>query len=80
MKDAYVKSSDNSVDTIWGIEFSDNKFPFEYKLYHKWDDVLFDNNKVKLMSNGNECRLNTSNIISPYYYSCAGNKLVYYGF
>ena len=81
MKSAYLKEVESTTDIFWGIEFPSQNFPYEYKLYHKWDDVLFANNEVKLTGNGNLCRPDWSGgVLSILYYDCNGNKLVYDGF
>ena len=82
MKNSYLKAADNSSDTFWGIEILyKSSSVVNYKIYHRWDDSLIDNNKIKLYGNGKECRLNkTDPLTLSTYYSCSGNKLVYNGF
>lgn len=82
MKNSYlnISSKDSFINRHFGVEFSNRNFPFEYKIYSKYDDYLFKNNKVVLKGNGKECRKISNSSFQSAYESCAGNKLVYNGF
>nr|QNH67926.1 ATP-binding cassette transporter subfamily A member 5 X3 [Brachionus plicatilis] len=72
----YESRNGSSIEFIketFGLEFLN--FPNNYKFYHKYDPLLFSQNKIQLFTNGNECR-NESLL----YNLCGGNKLLYNGF
>nr|QUF59433.1 ATP-binding cassette transporter Abca5 [Brachionus angularis] len=74
MKKLYLNSSEESL--IYGLEFTNlDKFPFEYKIHHNYEDDLIYKNKYLLNTNSKECRKNST----IYYKGCAGNKMVYNG-
>nr|QNH67864.1 ATP-binding cassette transporter subfamily A member 5 [Brachionus rotundiformis] len=70
-----ANSNGSSIEFIketFGIEFSD--FPNSYKLYHKYEPLLFSQNKIQLFTDSRECRNG-----SLLYNLCGGNKLLYDG-
>lgn len=76
MKNYYeLNNNGSSIDFFketFGLEFLN--FPFNYKLYHKYEPLLFSQNKIQLFTNANECR--NSSLL---YNMCGGNKLRYNG-
>nr|APD26541.1 ATP-binding cassette transporter subfamily A member 5 X1 protein [Brachionus koreanus] len=68
----YDGSSIEFIKETFGLEFLN--FPNNYKLYHKYEPLLFSQNKIQLFTNANECR--NSSLL---YNMCAGNKLRYDG-
>ena len=62
----------------YGIEFSDQNFPFEYTIYKEWSADLFYKNSVNLFDSSYQCERNSSDIMNVYTH-CAGNRYVYDG-
>jgi len=80
MKKNYTESAQvDRFRTHIGVEFNQNSFPNEYKLYSQWDDEFFSRKKAQLLFDSRRCRKNTTNILNDYR-ECAGNKLLYNGF
>lgn len=76
MKEFFESQVDKkySFTSLFGIEFE--QFPSKYKLYHEYVDNMYDGNKVRYFSNGNECR--KSEILT-FFEKCSGNIFVYDG-
>ncbi|CAF0971462.1 unnamed protein product, partial [Brachionus calyciflorus] len=74
MKEFYLNFNEKSVSYIetFGLEFT--RFPTEYKIYHKYDEILFAGNKINYFADSRDCRNGTFT-----YSICAGNKIVYNG-
>lgn len=82
MKSEYLTDSFNRsvFDIFYGIEFSPENLPYEYKIYNAYDEKFFKGNKVILTANGKECRKNGSFLLTAFYKECAGNTMRYNGF
>lgn len=75
LKDKYVNDLKvNNKQSFFGIEFSDQNFPFVYTIYTKWTSGLFFKNEVNMFTANDECddTINDSK-------QCAGNMYVYNG-
>jgi hypothetical protein len=75
MIEAYNNRSSTSFTNCFGIEFTNDSFPYQYKLYNNWDDSLFSNSKVNIFADSRECRKDL--IVSSG--NCAGNKIIFNG-
>lgn len=75
MKETYNNRSSSSFRSCFGIEFSNESFPYKYKLYNIWDDLLYSNTKVNLFADSRECRQDSIGS----WKNCAGNKVLYNG-
>jgi hypothetical protein len=75
MKQAYNNRSNSTFRKCFGIEFLNNNFPYQYKLYNNWEDSLYSNTKVNIFADSRECRKD----LSESWKNCAGNKVVYNG-
>jgi hypothetical protein len=80
MKRNYTLTADgDTLRTHIGVSFNQNRFPYEYKLFSKWDDELFGKKKAQLLTDSRRCRKNLTDLLNDYQ-TCAGNKLLYNGF
>ncbi|CAF1026053.1 unnamed protein product [Brachionus calyciflorus] len=71
MKEFYFNFNESTISYIetFGLEFT--RFPSEYKIYQKYDQIFLDGNKIKYFADSRDCRKKTFG-----YSLCAGNKIV----
>ena len=75
LKYKYVNDLRVNNQQAFGIEFSDQNFPFVYTIYTKWTSGLFFKNEVNMFANTYQCDDSSKDTSK----ECAGNKYVYNG-